>query len=168
MKLNEAKEQFISSWGVLGAQWGINRTMAQIHALLLTATDAMSAEEIMEALQISRGNANMNIRDLIEWRLVDKVLKPGERREFFTAEKDMWKVAMRIIDQRKRRELDPMIHVLSELKNIEGDKKDKDVKSFTDMITSLEKFAGQGEKALNGLIKADENWFTGTLLKLFK
>ena len=166
MKLNEAKEQFISSWGVLAAQWGINRTMAQIHALLLTATDAMSAEEIMEALQISRGNANMNIRDLIEWRLVDKVLKPGERREFFTAEKDMWKVAIRIIDQRKRRELDPMLQVLGELKEIEGDK--KDVKAFTDMISSLEKFASQGEKALNGFMKADEHWFTGTLLKLFK
>lgn len=168
MKLEEARQQFIQSWGVLGTQWGINRTMAQIHALLLVATEPMSADDIMESLQISRGNANMNLRDLITWGLVEKVLKAGERREFFSAEKDIWKVSMRIIRERRRRELDPMLNVLEGLKDIDGDKKDKEIKAFTDTIGQIQKFAGQADKALEGLIKADEHWFTGTLLKLFK
>ncbi len=168
MKLEEARQEFINSWGVLGTQWGINRTMAQIHALLLITPDPMHAEEIMEALQISRGNANMNLRDLMSWGLVDKVLKPGERREYFTAEKDIWKVSMRIIRERRKRELDPMLSVLDGLKNIEGDQDNKDVKAFTDTINQIQKFARQADTAINGLVKADENWFTGTLLKLFK
>lgn len=168
MKLEEAKQQFIQSWGVLGTQWGINRTMAQIHALLLVSTEPLSADEIMEGLQISRGNANMNLRDLMNWDLVQKVLKAGERKEFFTAEKDIWKVSMRIIRERRRRELDPMLQVLEGLKDIEGDKKDKEVKAFTETIGQIQKFAGQADRALDGLVKADEHWFTGTLLKLFK
>jgi DNA-binding transcriptional regulator GbsR (MarR family) len=168
MKLEEAKQEFINSWGVLGTQWGINRTMAQIHALLLVTAEPMHAEEIMEALQISRGNANMNLRDLMTWGLVDKVLKPGERREYFSAEKDIWKVSMRIIRERRKRELDPMLQVLDGLKDIEGDPKDKDVKAFTTTVAHIQKFARQADGALEGLVKADENWFTGTLLKLFK
>jgi DNA-binding transcriptional regulator GbsR (MarR family) len=168
MKLAEAKQEFINSWGVLGTQWGINRTMAQIHALLLVTAEPMHAEEIMEALQISRGNANMNLRDLMTWGLVDKVLKPGERREYFSAEKDIWKVSMRIIRERRKRELDPMLQVLEGFKDIEGDPKDKDVKAFTGTVAQIQKFARQADGALEGLVKADENWFTGTLLKLFK
>lgn len=168
MKLDDAKKEFIQSWGVLGTEWGINRTMAQIHALLLVTADPLSADEVMEGLQISRGNANMNLRDLMSWNLVDKILKPGERREFFVAEKDIWKVSMRIIRERRRRELDPMLKVLDGLKDIDGDKKDKDIKAFTDTVTQIQKFARQADKALDGLTKADEHWFTGTLLKLFK
>lgn len=168
MKLEEAKHEFIQSWGVLGSQWGINRTMAQIHALLLVSMEPLSADEIMEALQISRGNANMNLRDLMNWDLVQKVLKAGERKEFFSAEKDIWKVSMRILRERRRRELDPILQVLDKLQDIEGDRKSKEVKAFTETIGQIKKFAGQADSALDGLIKADENWFTGTLLKLFK
>ena len=168
MKLNEAKQQFIQSWGAIGTQWGINRTMAQIHALLLVSADPLSADDIMEELQISRGNTNMNVRELIDWRLVEKVLKAGERKEFFIAEKDIWKVAMRITSERKRRELDPMIKVLENIGEIEGDKKDKDVKAFTDTVGQLQKFAKQADKAFDNLVKVDEHWFTGTILNLFK
>ena len=79
MKLAEAKSQFIQAWGTLGSKWGINRTMAQLHALLMVSPDPLSAEELMEALNISRGNANMNIRDLMDWGLVEKIHKPGDR-----------------------------------------------------------------------------------------
>jgi DNA-binding transcriptional regulator GbsR (MarR family) len=168
MKLEEAKQQFIQSWGVLGTQWGINRTMAQIHALLLVAADPMSADEVMEQLQISRGNANMNIRELIDWQLVEKVLKPGERKEFFVAEKDIWKVGMRIMAQRKKREFDPLLKTVTELQDVEGVKTDKDAKAFIDTMQSIQRFAQKGDKALSGLLTANENWFTGTLLKLFK
>lgn len=168
MKLAEAKSRFIQSWGVLGSQWGINRTMAQIHALLLISPEPLSADNIMEQLNISRGNTNMNVRDLMDWGLVQKIIIPGERKEFFLAEKDIWKVATMIAYQRKKRELDPMINVLNELGDIEGDKKDKELKQFTDTVANIKKFAGQAEKSLNTIIKADENWFYGTLLKLLR
>ncbi len=168
MNLVEAKQQFIQSWGVFGSSWGINRTMAQIHALLLMAPEALNADEIMEELQISRGNANMNIRELINWGIVEKVLKPGDRKEYFVAEKDIWKVAMRIMKERKKRELDPIIDVMEQIKDVEGNKKDAETKAFLDTVTQIQRFAKQADGALAGLIKADENWFTGTLLKLFK
>jgi len=89
MQINEAKQQFVQAWGALGSQWGINKTMAQIHALMMVSTDALSTEEIMEQLSISRGNANMNIRELMDWALVTKVFKHGERRDYFIGEKDV-------------------------------------------------------------------------------
>lgn len=168
MKLKEAKAEFIQSWGILGSQWGINRTMAQIHALLLVASDPLTAEEIMDQLSISRGNTNMNVRDLMDWDLVQKVIVPGERKEYFKAEKDIWKVATLIMYQRKKRELDPMLKILGQLETIEGSQNDKDVKAFTDTVGNIHKFAGQAEKALNTIIKAEENWFWGSFIKLFK
>lgn len=168
MKLAEAKQQFIHSWGVLGSQWGINRTMAQVHSLLLVASKPLSTDEVMEELSISRGNANMNIRDLMEWGLVDKVIVPGDRKEYFSAEKDIWKVATRIMYQRKKRELDPMLKVLSQISDIEGDKRNADVKAFTEAIDNVKKFASQAEKTMDVMIKAEENWFWSSFLKLFK
>ena len=168
MKLDEAKQQFIQQWGILGTQWGINRTMAQIHALLLVSPDPLSADEIMADLQISRGNTNMNVRELMDWGIVEKVLKPGERKEFFSAEKDIWTVAMKIIKERKRREVEPIINALNQLKEIEGNKNDKEIKAFTDVITDIQKFAVQASKGVDGLVKMDEHWFAGTLLKLFR
>src|SRR6187551_3759006 len=102
MKLTEAKQQFISSWGAFGTHWGINRTMAQIHALLLISPDPLTQDDIMEELNISRGNTNMNIRELINWGLVERVILPGERKEYFTAEKDIWKVVKQIVKERKK------------------------------------------------------------------
>ncbi len=168
MKLSDAKQQFISSWGAFGTQWGINRTMAQIHALLLVSVNPLTQDDIMEELSISRGNVNMNIRDLIGWGLVDRVIISGERKEYFTAEKDIWKVATQIIKERKKRELDPMIKLLSQLEDIDGDKKDKEIQQFTEVIGSIKKLGSQADKTLDLLIKADENWFTGSILKMFK
>lgn len=168
MKFTDAKAQFIQAWGSLGAQWGINRTMAQIHALLLIAPDPLSADEIMEELNISRGNTNMNVRELINWGIVDKVLVPGERKEYFSAEKDIWKVGTAIARERKRRELDPILKILAALQTVEGDQKDKYVKSFRDSISNISRFAQQTDATLNTFIKAEENWFYSTLLKVFK
>ncbi len=168
MKLDEAKQQFIQNWGVLGTQWGINRTMAQIHALLLVSPEPMSADEIMSGLKISRGNTNMNVRELMDWGIVEKVLKPGERKEFFSAEKDIWVVAMRIIKERKRREVEPILNALNQLKDIDAGKGDKNAKQFIDTINSIQKFASQASKGVDGLVKMDEHWFAGTLLKMFK
>jgi len=167
MQLAEAKAKFIADWGRFGTNWGINRTMAQIHALLLISPDPLSADEVMEGLSISRGNANMNVRELIDWGLVQKVIVPGERKEFFTAEKDIWKVARQIVKERKKRELDLMIPVLKELSEVEGDKRDKAVKTFTDTINNIRKFSDQADRTLDTMIRADEHWFLGSLMKLF-
>ncbi|BAV10136.1 DNA-binding transcriptional regulator GbsR, MarR family [Filimonas lacunae] len=168
MNLTEAKQQFVQSWGVLGSQWGINRTMAQVHALLLIAEKPMSTDDVMEGLNISRGNANMNIRELMDWGLVDKVIISGDRKEYFSADKDIWRVATRIMAQRKKRELDPMLKVLNQLTEVEGDKKDPDIKAFTEVIGGIRKFAGHAEKTLDTVIKAEENWFLNSFIKLLK
>lgn len=168
MKLTEAKQQFISSWGAFGTHWGINRTMAQIHALLLVSPDPLTQDHIMEELNISRGNTNMNIRELINWGLVERVLLPGERREYFTAEKDIWKVVKQIVKERKKRELEPMLQLLDKLEAVEGDKRDKNVKSFVDTVSSIKKLGRQADKTLDTMIKAEENWFISSLMKVFK
>lgn len=141
--------------------------MAQIHALLLISPEMLSAEEVMEQLSISRGNANMNLRELIDWGLVQKVIVPGERKEFFSAEKDIWKVARQIIKERKKRELDLMVPALKELSEVEGDKRDKAVKTFTETINNIRRFSEQTDKALDTMIKADEHWFWGSVVKIF-
>jgi DNA-binding transcriptional regulator GbsR (MarR family) len=168
MKLIEARQQFISSWGAFGTHWGINRTMAQIHALLLVSPDPLTQEDMMEELDISRGNTNMNIRELINWGLVERVLIPGERKEYFTAEKDMWKVVKQIVKERKKRELEPMLQLLDKLEEVEGDKRDKHVRTFVDTVGSIKKLGRQADKTLDAMVKAEEHWFVGTVMKLFK
>lgn len=168
MKLSEAKQQFVSSWGAFGTHWGINRTMAQIHALLLVSADPLTQDDIMEELNISRGNTNMNIRELINWALVQRVIVPGERKEFFAAEKDIWKVVTLIVKERKKRELDPMLKLLDQLEEVEGDKRDKNIKTFVETMSSIKRLGRQADKTLDLMIKADENWFVSGLMKLFK
>jgi len=168
MKLPEAKQQFISSWGAFGTHWGINRTMAQIHALLLISPDPLTQDDIMEDLNISRGNTNMNIRELINWGLVERVILPGERKEYFTAEKDIWKVVKQIVKERKKRELEPMMQLLDKLEDVEGDKKDKKVKTFVDTVSSIKRLGLQADKTLDVMIKAEENWFVSNLMRIFK
>ena len=168
MKLTETKQQFISSWGAFGTHWGINRTMAQIHALLLISPDPLTQDDMMTELNISRGNTNMNIRELINWGLVERVILPGERKEYFTAEKDIWKVVKQIVKERKKRELEPMMQLLDKLEDVEGDKKDKKVKTFVDTVSSIKRLGLQADKTLDVMIRAEENWFVSNLMKIFK
>jgi DNA-binding transcriptional regulator GbsR (MarR family) len=168
MKLLEAKGQFIQAWGTLGSKWGINRTMAQLHALLMVSPEPMSTEEMMEELNISRGNVNMNIRELMDWGLVEKMHKSGERKEYFWAEKDIWKITKQVAKERKKRELEPIIKVLEQVSNVEGDKKDKNVKAFVESISGIKRMAINADKTIDTMIKAEENWFFGSILKLFK
>lgn len=166
MNLSEGKDKFLQSWGAFGSSWGVNRTMAQIHALLMIAPQALSADDIMEELKISRGNANMNLRALIDWGLVSKELKAGERKEFFVAEKDMWKVVKNIIIQRKKKELEPMLKVLDELSSVEVDS--PEAAEFVRMIKEIKLFSGKADSTLDTLVKADSNWFIGTFMKMIR
>lgn len=162
MELEEAKAKFVQAWGAFGSNWGINRTMAQVHALLLVSQSPLCADDIMEQLQISRGNANMNIRALIDWGLVYKELKPGERREYFIAEKDMWTVVRQIIIHRKKKELEPALKILEEVQNVEGEGKEP----FIKMIKDIELFSRKADILLDKLIEADAAWLMGTFLKM--
>lgn len=168
MKLADAKKQFIQAWGTLGSKWGISRTMAQLHALLMISPEPLSTEEMMDQLNISRGNVNMNIRGLIDWGLVEKTLKPGDRKEYFWAEKDVWKITRQVAKERKKRELEPIIKVLEQVSHVDGDKKDRNVKAFVESINGIKRVATQADKTLETMIKADESWFFGGLLKMLK
>ncbi|MEO5674771.1 MAG: MarR family transcriptional regulator [Chitinophagales bacterium] len=168
MKLPEARDKFINAWGRLGSSWGINRTMAQVHAFLLISPEPMSAENIMKELKISRGNANMNLRELINWGLVEKEHVKGERREFFSAEKDIWKVAMQIAKERKKRELEPVKKLLDELEKVEGDKREKNHKAFNEMVAAIQELVSKTDQSIETFIKMDANWFFGTFLKILR
>lgn len=167
MDLDEAKGKYIQAWGTLGTSWGINKAMAQIHALLLVSAEPLCTDTIMETLSISRGNANMNIRALMDWGIVSKVLIPGERKEFFSSEKDVWELARQVIKERRKRELEPVIKVLKEVSTIELDGT-KETEEFKKMTIELEKFASKADSILENTIKAEENWFFKTVLRLFK
>ena len=118
MEYSEAKQKFIQAWGTLGSNWGINKAMAQIHALLLLATEPLSAEDIMEELQMSRGNVNMNLRALMDWGIVKKENRIGERKEFFSTGKDVWELAKQVSRERRRREIQPILNVLEEVQRV--------------------------------------------------
>ena len=168
MELPEARKKFIEAWGKLGSEWGVNRTMAQVHALLLVSPEALTTEEIMEELSISRGNANMTLRDLIGWGLVEKQHKAGERKEYFFADKNTWNIARQVAKERRKRELDPMLKVLQELSSVKGDEKSAEYKTFKTSITNIGKLAGNVNKTLDTMLKAEENWFWGSIFKMFK
>ncbi|RMF01345.1 MAG: MarR family transcriptional regulator [Chloroflexi bacterium] len=110
--VDQVKEKFILHWGEMGSLWGINRTMAQIHALLFISDKPLSANEIMDELAISRGNVSMALRELIAWGIASRVHVKGERREYYTTEKDVWTMFRMIARERKKREVDPTINVL--------------------------------------------------------
>ena len=107
-----ALDEFVLLWGEMATQWGINRTMAQIHALLYASESPLDTDEIMERLQISRGNANMNLRALLDWNLARKTHQTGSRKDYFVGEKDVWTIATTIIEERQRREIKPVQHAL--------------------------------------------------------
>ncbi|EHQ28184.1 GbsR/MarR family transcriptional regulator [Mucilaginibacter paludis] len=168
MELAEAKLKFIEAWGKLGSEWGINRTMAQVHALLLITPDPLTTEEIMESLSISRGNANMTLRDLIGWGLVEKHHKAGERKEYFYADKNTWNIARQVAKERRKRELEPVLKLLDELTQVEGDEKDPAFKTFNKSVTDINKLAKNVDKTFETMLKAEESWFWGSLFKIFK
>lgn len=145
-QFEQTRDDFIAQWGVMGSQWGINRTMAQIHALLMTAVEPMSTDEVMEALDISRGNAHTNLKELVNWGLLRIVTKKGERREFFEAEKDVWEMFRRITRERKRRELDPALVVLTRCKEETAGLTSDEAKAFHNQMAELEEFVAFASK----------------------
>jgi len=167
MEFKEAKDKFINTWGAFGTLWGINKAMAQIHALLFISPDPLSMEDIMEELAISRGNASMNLRALMDWGIVYKVGVTGERKEFFYSEKDVNELSRQIAKERSRRELQPTIKVLKEVSTITDDGTAK-TKEFIKQTKAMYDLADTADTMMHRIVNQEQNWITKTLIKLFK
>lgn len=139
-RLAAAREEFVTQWGVMGAQWGINRTMAQIHALLMISARPLCTDEVMEQLEVSRGNAHSNLKELVNWGLIRMIVIKGERRDFYEAEKDVWKIFTIIARERKRREIEPTLALLRHCAEVTGDLGGKDAREFHNQVRQLEEF----------------------------
>lgn len=167
MKLSEAKEKYIHTWGILATNWGINRTMAQVHALLLATGKPLSTDEVMELLEISRGNANMNLRALMDWGIVKKEFVKGDRKEYFVAEKDIWYLFKQITKERRKREIEPVVAFLEELKNIEDDNSEE-AKEFIKLMSDLGTVTSKVNNIMDLAIKSDDHWLVGKITNLLK
>ena len=166
MKLDEAKLKYIHTWGSLATSWGINKTMAQVHALLMVSIKPLSTEDIMSELQISRGNVNMNVRALIDWGIVQKEYVVGERKEFFVAEKDVWELFKQITKERKKREIEPVLKTLSDLQQIEDNS--EEAQEFKKVLGDLSNVTTRVNGILENAIKADEHWLLSNFTKMIK
>lgn len=167
MNYEESKSKFIETWGVLGSQWGINKTIAQIQALLLIAPNPLSTDDIMEELTISRGNANMSIRQLVDWGIVYKKTIAGDRKEYFVAEKDVWKWSHKIGTVRKQRELDPVLNLLEEISANKQIGKTEEEKEFAKQMKELNQFTHQVGKLADKVFLSPKGEMLLKLLKMF-
>lgn len=167
----QAIDQFVLLWGEMASAWGINKTMAQIHALLYAESEPLDTDAIMKQLSISRGNANMNLRNLLHWQLVQKVHYKGERRDFYTAEKDVWNIVAILIRERHQREIEPIKDNLTKtLEFFEEDSSDEQteaefkerLENFIEFLEMFDRFT----KALLPYINKKNLTFLKHLVKL--
>lgn len=166
--LAEARLEFVTQWGVLGSAWGINRTMAMLHALLLTSDAPLSTDEAMEVLAISRGNANTNLRELVSWGLVRKVVRPGERREYFEAEKDVWRIFCTVVRERKRREVDPTLAVLRDCAARTEGLRGAEARSFHRLMRTIAELVELAARMMDRVAASERSTIVPAVLKLLK
>jgi len=140
-----ALQAFVESWGSMGILWGVNRSIARVHALLIASDPPLSLDDVAGELGISRGNASMSLKELRAWGVVKKVSVPGDRRDFFETEPDVWRMFFQIIRERKRREFDPALAaVRAALEGVEPDADDKvlgRLRQMEDLLTTMDKLA---------------------------
>lgn len=141
--------QFVLHWGEMGGQWGVNRSVAQIHALLYLSEKPLNAEEITDILGIARSNVSNSLKELIGWKLIRRVPVMGDRRDHFEAEIDLWQMLTRIAQGRKEREIDPAVASLKLCKaEAEADKRISKVASdrinaMHDFVTTMDSWYGE-------------------------
>jgi len=128
--LSPVQQKFILHWGEMGPRWGINRTVAQIHALLYISPRPLNAEEITEALQVARSNVSTSLRELQGWGIVKLTHVMGDKRDHFESMKDVWEMFRVVLDERKKREIDPTVAMLREC--VAEAEKDKDTDEYTE------------------------------------
>ncbi len=163
MELSKAKQKFICDWGCLATQWGINRTMGQIHALLLISKDEMCADMIIDALEVSRGSTNMSLRSLEDWGLILKVHKTGDRKDYYIAEKEPAKILKIIVSIRKKRELDPLLQLLESVDQVVPRCPDSD--EFCQVTRNIRKYAKKADSALTTVSNGGVDWLSFVFMK---
>jgi DNA-binding transcriptional regulator GbsR (MarR family) len=159
----EEQSRFIESWGSLGILWGINRSMARIHAYLLVSEKPVDSEKISSYLNISRGNVSMCTKELRNWGVIQRVNISGDRRDFYVAEPDTWKMLYRIAIGRKTREFDPALHALRHLLAETDTKKSKNVH---ERLTQVEEILTTMNHFINRFLESEEK--SRTILGFFK
>jgi len=144
--LRTAQDLFIRRWGEMGQTWGINRTMAEIHAFLYITGKPQCTDDVMERLNISRGNASMSLRSLCNWGIIERQHRRGERREYFVSLTDVWEIFSIIANERKRREMDPVLATIQECrKMLEDSSIGKVAARAEDVIITRQRLAGMEE-----------------------
>jgi len=164
MDVQEARAQFIKAWEELSFSWGVSKSMAAVHALLLGSSQPLSAYDIREALGASIGSVHKNLHELQDWNLIYKKKLADRRKEYFTAEKDMWTVFRRIAEKRKEKELEPLLKVLDHLLVVQGE--DHETREFKEMLQDLKQFSCSADSALQGLIRSESNWIVNTWMHI--
>jgi len=164
MEFQDGKHQFIESWGELGVQWGISKTMGQIHALLLMSPSPMTSDQVIEELDISRGNAHLNLKTLLQWNIITKLSKTGDRKDYYQAEKDIWKLFKQVLINRKRKELDPMISTLEQISSVKGVCESSN--EFCKMVQELKLFSLKADKLLDNFASMENQWLSKTFMKM--
>jgi DNA-binding transcriptional regulator GbsR (MarR family) len=142
---NETVQRFVEAWGAMGSLWGINRSVARVHALLMANEEPISLDEIADRLQISKGNASMCLRELRTFGVVRQVEVPGDRRDFYVTEPDVWTMFFRILRERKRREFDPALEAIQQLVEAPGATgavRDR-LEQMADLLTTMEGVASR-------------------------
>ena len=140
MRLTPVMEEFVLHWGEMGTKWGVNRSIAQIHALLYLSPKPLPADEIVETLSIARSNVSTSLKELQGWGLVRTTQRLGDRRDHFEAEKDLWEMFLRVVEERKKREVDPTLSLLRRAV-IEADADPETPKEVRDRIGRTLEFA---------------------------
>jgi DNA-binding transcriptional regulator GbsR (MarR family) len=150
MILNPVAEHFILHWGEMGSKWGVNRTVAQIHALLYFVGKPLPADEITETLGVARSNVSNSLKELQNWNLIQVVHIMGDRRDHFTTSSDVWVLFKTVVQERKEREFDPTIVVLRDcLDSPDIDKEDPSAKQrIADALGFMEDISSWGEQML--------------------
>ena len=171
---SNAKSQFILYWGDMGSQWGVNRSVAQIHALLFLSVKPLNAEDISAELGIARSNVSNSLKELVGWKLIRRVPVAGDRREHFVAEVDVWEMAMRIAQGRKEREIDPAMSAIDACVDQAQNEPNLDptvmarMREMQDFLTTADRWSTQmlnvPKSKLNMLMKMGDKVFS--LLKL--
>ena len=163
MELSQAQQKFICQWGKLCTNWGVNKTMGQIHALLLISKDEVCTDQIMSKLSLSRGNVSMNLRALENWNLVEKIHITGNRKDHYKAEKDLNKVFKTIVQERKKKELDPLINLLEEITAVNPDCDESN--EFCKVTKNIHRFAKKANLALSTITSSNSEWISKILIR---
>lgn len=152
--IRDAQARFVEVWGRMGSAWGISRTMAEVHALLFITGRDLCTDDVMDRLNVSRGNASMTLRALTEWGIVQRVHKRGDRKEYFRAEQDVWTMFKTIASERKKRELDPVVASIYEIRDgtraERGDAAEAHNRRLDDMLDAMETFDTLSSSLLDG------------------